>query len=159
MTESCKVIVKNDSGRPLDAVVMWHFATEPETDDLPPRLAFLKAANVPVGQIIAGTTSLTWGSPTDYWVCGVLFHGDGKTYSLSGMTGEPWKEYEVSNGSTITFIINPYRTDASNQADVTIQYKEDRRESAPLIHAANAAIADVGNAIAHVVGELAETAG
>jgi hypothetical protein len=154
MSESCNVIVVNNSGRSLDAVAMWHFPIEPPGGSLPPNMAFLKATNVAPGQKANATTSLTWGSPTDYWLAGVRFHGDGETYLLSGMTYEPWKEYEVSSGSTITFVINQYSVGTANQSDITIQYTGDGGGSAHLINHTTAILAEIGNAIVDEIAEM-----
>ena len=157
MSESCNVVIKNNSGRQLDAVVWWHFPVEPPSGALPPGMAFLKASKIAPGQQVQGATPLSWGSPQDYWLAGVRFQGDGETYLLSGMTYEPWKEYEVSNGSTITFIINKYTTGTANQSDITIQYTGDGGGSAHLINSTTATFAEIGDslgeALAHLIPE------
>ena len=153
MSESCTVNIQNNSGRQLDAVLMWHTSLSPDPSDLVPSAAVIQATGVQPGATLNGTAELTRFSPTDYWSAGVRFQGDGETYTLAGLTGEVAKEYEVSDGSTITFIINQYSQGTANQNDVTIQYSGDDGGTALLLNSTTILLAGLGNAIGEAVAE------
>ncbi|MDT8758190.1 hypothetical protein MZO42_05730 [Sphingomonas psychrotolerans] len=155
MSESCTVVVTNNSGRSLDAVKVWYSLNNATPDDLaglPPAVA---AANLPDGASIKGTTQIGWLSPLNYWVGGVLFEGDGTTYILCGLDGETGKEFEVSDGSTITFIVNAYTAGTTNQKNnVSIEYSEGPGGEAQLLHEGVGELANVGMEVVKTVGEL-----
>lgn len=127
---SCTAIIQNNSGRSLDAVWMLHTSGEPEAPDLVNvgwGAATLSGKNVAPGtQLKQTNVELSWGSPTDYWTMWVLFSGDGTGYWMAGVLAAPYKEYEVSDGSTITFIINTYTPNTTDQSDITIKYSGDQ---------------------------------
>jgi hypothetical protein len=149
------VNIQNNSGRQLDSIVMWHSATPPSASDLTLSGSIIKATQVAPGAVLTGTAQLTFLSPVDFWAAGVRFQGDGETYTMAGLSGQAWKEYEVSNGSTITFIINAYSAGTANQNDITIQYSGDDGGSAFLLNSTTITIIGLGEAIAEAVaGEL-----
>ncbi|PWC34266.1 hypothetical protein [Azospirillum sp. TSO35-2] len=92
----------------------------------------------------------------DYWVGGVLFQGDGEKYVLCDLLGSPGKEYEVSDGSTITFGIDPYVGGQANPSSVTITYSGDDGGSAHLLNSTTVKIIEVGEFVADILSELAE---
>lgn len=156
MSESCTLNVTNNSGRSIDSIKIWHTPVAIDGDVLkaiPPSLAGTNVAN---GQTLTATVPLTM-SPTDYWSGGVLFEGDGTCYLLCGALGAAGKEYEVSDGSTISFVINAYTSGTTNQKnDVTIQYSGDGGGTAQLLNPDTVTALDVGEEIADLVSEAAE---
>lgn len=153
MSESCNVVIQNNSGRSLDKVIMWHTSGEPGVSDITPQKAIIQAANLPNGQSASGRAELTRFSPTDYWTSGVLFEGDGTQYIMCGFTLDPYKEYEVSDGSTITFVINAYSEGTTNQNEITINYSEDDGGNALLLNPKVVAIVNIARAIIEALGE------
>jgi hypothetical protein len=87
----------------------------------------------------------------------VLFQGDGTTYVLCGLDGETGKEFEVSDGSTITFVINAYTPGTTNQKNnVTIDYSEGSGGEAQLLHEGVGELANVGMEVAKTVGDVVD---
>lgn len=146
-SESCRVIIQNNSGRSLDKLIMWHTAGEPDVSDIAPQKAIILADNLPNGESASGRAELTRFSPTDYWTSGVLFQGDGTQYIVCGFTLKPFKEFEVSDGSTITFVINAYSEGTTNQNEITIKYSEGDGGNALLLNPTVVAIANIAEAI------------
>jgi hypothetical protein len=151
----CTVHIQNNSGRQLDAIVLWHTSTPPSASDLVLSRAVLQGTAVAPGARLNGTAQLTSGSPTDCWSMGVRFQGDGETYAMAGYSGQAFKEYETSDGTTITFIINAYTEHTANQSNITIQYSRDGGGSAFLLNSTTIAIISLGEEIAAVLAELA----
>ncbi len=158
MSESCSVTIVNNSGRLLDAVALWHTSGEPSPADIQPSSAVISKANVASGAKLSGSAGLGW-SATDYWTGIVKFHGDGTTYLICGLSGAAWKEYEVSDGTSITFTLNGYTTGTTNQADIDIAYSGNGSGTAYLLNSTVAAFTGVANEIAeaavHVIADLA----
>lgn len=160
MSESCTVVVTNNSGRSLDAVAIWYAPDGGVPDDMSAIPPTVTASNLPDGASIRGTTPIVSFSPVDYWIGSVLFEGDGTSYVLCGIDGETGKEFEVSDGSTITFVINAYTAGTTNQKnDVTIQYSEGSDGSAQLLHEGVGRLADftagaLRELAEHTVGEV-----
>ncbi len=155
MSESCMACLNNNSGRSLDQVYMWHTPGEPDAEPWMPGDAFLNKANLPNNGSMGVRVPLS-SSATDYWRMAVLFQGDGTWYVIAGTMAAPWKEYEVSDGSTITFTINTYTSGMTDQNDITIAYSGDDGGSARLLNPVTSAIfGSVGEAATHMLAELA----
>jgi hypothetical protein len=123
MSESCTVQIVNNSGRPLDAIAMWHSPAAPDPTQLAPNQAIILADNVAAGATVSGTAQLAWGT-LDYWTCQVLYQGDGQLYVITGETCEAYKEFEVSDGTTVTFTLAAYATGTTNQDNGMITYSD-----------------------------------
>lgn len=149
MSESATLVVKNNSGRNIDSIAMWHSALPPDPTSGIGNPLFVQGL-VNQDQITV-PVPLTSGAPLDYWYGGVLFHGDGTTYVITGVTGEPYKEYEVSNGSTITFVVNQYTTNTTSQSDMTVQYSGDGGGTAGLL---NPTISLIDSAMIEIAQEI-----
>lgn len=154
MSESCTANIANNSGRPLDAVILWHTPGEPGPSDVAMGRQVLYAVNLANGKSASASVPLAW-SATDYWVLLVRFKGDGQTYVMAGETADPYKEYEVSDGSSITFTINAYSSGTTNQNDIGIAYSGDDGGSARLLNPIVAMLAGaVFEAAVHTLGEM-----
>ncbi|MBY6262875.1 hypothetical protein EI613_13300 [Azospirillum sp. 412522] len=154
MSEYCNVVIKNNSGRSIDAAAVWHSAGIFGIGSVNSSDAAAKGSGIGPGGQVSGSALLS-ESPVDYWVGGILFHGDGTKYIIcAGFDGAP-KEYEVSEGSTITFIINGYTSSTTNQPDVTIQYSGDNGGSASLYNSQVVAAAQYVEGIVDFLVELA----
>ncbi|HVG45532.1 MAG TPA: hypothetical protein VM890_12405 [Longimicrobium sp.] len=154
MSETCTVNIQNNSGRQLDAVMMWHTSATPGVSDLLPSEAVVQGTNVAAGATLTGTAELTRFSPTDFWTAGVRFQGDGEVYVVAGFSGQAYKEYEVSDGSTITFIVNEYSVGTANQNNVTIQYSGDDGGTAFLLNHTTVSITSLGTSIVNALLSL-----
>lgn len=155
MSESCTLNIVNNSGRSLDSIMMWHTPTSPDPSDIIPQNAAINAQNVPAGKTLTAQVPLVH-SPLDYWTSGVLFEGDGTTYLMCGVLGDPYKEYEVSDGSTITFTLAEYTSGTTNQSDIAIAYSGDDGGFAFLLNPTTVVLIALGDAIIHALGEMAE---
>lgn len=151
---ACTVNIQNNSGRQIDAVLLWHTSGTPGVSDLLPNEAVIQGTSVPPGATLTGTAELTRFSPTDFWTSGVRFQGDGETYVMVGFSGQAYKEYEVSDGSTITFIINQYSEGTANQNNITIQYSGDDGGTAFLLNHTTVSITSLGTSIVNALLSL-----
>ncbi|MBA1250962.1 hypothetical protein [Pseudomonas luteola] len=157
MSKSCNVEIINNSGRSLDAIAMWHTSMgDADYDYYVESNAVITGSNVSNGQKLTGKAQLDNYSPTDYWYCGVRFHGDGENYQICSNLGAAGKEYEVSDGSTITFTINNYSEGTPNQNDVTIQYSGDEGGKAFLLNHTTMKAAGIASSIGGVLAKLLE---
>jgi hypothetical protein len=143
MSEACSIVIRNGSGRALDGMLMWHFTVPPDNVQLTAETAFLNAFNgIPAGgQITAGTPLSP--SPTDYWVAQILYSGDGQVYVMAGTTASPYKEFEVSDGETLTFVLDTYLEGTTNQNDLDIFYSGSDTAPAASAYVMNPVAAEV----------------
>lgn len=124
LDSTAKINIVNNSGRSLDSVVIYHSPIEPQIT-FPTLEAAGATAAISVKNLASGATSETAsvttsaGDPQDFWLGGVLFEGDGETYIICGDLGSPYKEYEVSDGDTLTITIPKYEENSSNQGDAS----------------------------------------
>ena len=123
MSESCSVQIVNNSGRSLVAIAMGHSPAAPDPTQLTPDQAIVNTTNVANGATIGATAALAWGT-LDYWTCQILYEGDGQLYVMCGDTCEAYKEFEVSDGSTVTFTLAAYTTGTTNQDNGSIGYSD-----------------------------------
>ncbi len=153
MSETATVIIKNNSGRSIDSIVMWHTSSEPTPLDLA-QTPLIQSKNLASGDNITAQAQLSWGSPTDYWTSGVLFQGDGTTYIVCGVVGDPYKEYEVSDGSTITFNVEEYTSNTTNQSNIQIDYTGDDGGMAFLLNPDTVIAIDALKLVAEIISHL-----
>lgn len=154
MSESCTVVVQNNSNVSLDAILMWHTPNEPEASDLVVENAVINAQGVAAGNSVRGTAALIW-SPMDYWTCFVRYHGDGTAYVMAGTGYAPFKEFEVSDGTTITFTLAPYTSGTTDQSDGHISYSGGDSDNFQMVTPAVALV--VGGLVeigTHLVAEM-----
>jgi hypothetical protein len=156
MSESCNVNVINSSGRSLDSILVWHTSDEPTPGDLTVDQAVIKQKNLGARYTTGARASLTWGMPTDYWSMAVLFQGDGTTYLMAGTMAQGFKEYEVSDGSTLSFTLNKYTGGTTDQSDILIKYSGDEGGSARLLNPVTVAIfGTIGGVMAEAAKHVA----
>jgi hypothetical protein len=156
MSESCFVNVTNSSGRSLDSVLVWHTSNEPTPLDLTVDKAVVKHKNLAVGYTTGARAPLAWGTPMDYWTMTVLFQGDGTVYQMAGTMAQGFKEYEVSDGSTLSFTLNKYTGGTTDQSDISIQYSGDEGGTARLLNPTTVSIfGAIGGAMTEAAKHLA----
>ncbi|WP_404334156.1 hypothetical protein AB2M62_12480 [Sphingomonas sp. MMS12-HWE2-04] len=148
---SCHVKVLNHSGRELTTLVMWHTPSLPDPLDVAMNRTIINYPGLPNQQWVEVVVRITH-SPTDFWICGVRFADDDANYVLCGRTDLPFKEFEVSDGSSLTFIIPPYeQEDPLAQRWVEMQYSEGDGGMAKLLNVKYAGAMTLIEAILEVV--------
>jgi len=151
---TANVNVINKSGRSIDAITIYHCPTEPDNGlGLADCQKVIDVQNLANGANKTGVANTQWGDPEDYWLGGVRFEGDGETYIISGLTFDPYKEYEVDNGDTLTITIPAYQEDSTNQGDPTFATDGDTG-TAFLLNSTVSELIAWAKIVGEIVGEL-----
>ncbi len=138
---SVNVTIVNKSGKSVDKLLMYHDGTIPGTGDSLSDFEFVTcqvnlANNAQTPTIEVETEFL---DPTDYWIGGVLFEGDGTPYIVSAETYiPPFKEYEVDDDGNLTITINKYVGQQANPSNMTFDDHTGDPEVAQLVNGTGA---------------------
>jgi hypothetical protein len=152
---SCFVNVTNNSGRAIDGMIMWHFSAPPEYVGLSAQTAFFQVGPIPDGVTVHAATETMEGSPVDYWVAQIVYSGDGQVYVMSDTLCDAYKEFEVSDGSTVAFTLAAYSEGTVNQNDGTITYGGEVADSFRVLNPTAQEIAgDAADILTHFLGHL-----
>lgn len=156
---SININLVNNSGRSIDHVLLYHSPNAPIPG---PPLSFypnaIDARNLANGATVSVKNfSTTSFDPADYWIGGVLYEGDGTGYVISGVLWDPYKEYAVSDGNTLTITIPAYEPNSTNQGDMVFDDGTGDPGNAPLL---NGTVSDwvqwlklVGDIVQELVGD------
>lgn len=157
MSGTCWVNVMNNSGRSLDAIALWHTPDAPSDQDVKQKNAIIAETNVADGKTLGGSVNLP-DSLRDMWTCAVQFSGDGQQYFFTGDTLNPYKEYEVSDDTIISFSLPQYTTGTNNQSDVGISYSEGDTDTSFFFGAETLLYTDLVIALTSVLTDLIKDA-
>lgn len=152
------IILKNNSGRKLDAVAMWHTGGKPIAADYMPDEAFIAEKNVAAGATLTKNNLDVWSTPEDFWGLAVKFEGDDECYAMCGYLGAAYKIYLVEDGHTVTFVLNAYSKGTANQNDIDIYYDKDPNNShqtAYLLNHTTVEIISLAEALASALLQIA----
>lgn len=155
---SCYIKVVNNSNRVIDKLIVRHAPSEPSE-----LMAFFSyELAISVVNLAAGATSEKASvetvkyDRTDYWIGGVLFEGDGEVYIMCGDTYDPYKEYEVSDGGSLTLTIPPYEENSSNQGLVKFDDGTGDPQTARLLNQTTVELVKWAKLVAEIAAEAAE---
>ena len=155
------VRIFNESGRSIDALDLYHSSSEPQDISLMEKV--LSTTDLANGVSFPGDHAQEIqtgsGSSTDYWVGGIRFHGDGETYIISGVTGSPYKEFEIGDNNSFDITINEYLAESANQSNLSLAELnggETNRGTAFLLNSTTSEWINAVKIVAEIVAELAE---
>ena len=155
------VRIFNKSGRSIDALSLYHSSGQP--DDLSQMDKVFDTKNLANGASFPANDSkqiqTSSGSPTDYWVGGIRFEGDGETYIISGLTGSPFKEFAIGNNNGFDITVNAYQTDSANQSDLSLEELnggETNTGTAFLLNSTTSKWINAVKIVAEIAAELAD---
>lgn len=100
----CKLWVTNRTEQTISALVVWHTPSMPQPQDVMPDRAVINVTDI-ANERGAQVEFEVPASPFDFWLLGCRFEGDSATYAMSNMADMPFKEFAVSDGDLIDFVI------------------------------------------------------
>lgn len=100
----CKLWVSNRTEQTISSLVMWHTPSMPTPADFMPNLAVINATAIGHERGVAVEIDLP-ASPFDFWMLGCQFEGGTETFAMCNLADMPFKEFAVSDGDWIDFVI------------------------------------------------------
>lgn len=116
---SCTLWINNRTNKAMSSLAAWHTPSLPLPPDVVPERAILNHGRLAPDGIVKAEVPLAH-SPLDFWLFGCRFEEDDETYALCNFAVLPYKEFAVSDGDNLHFVIKPGSLPGNFPVDVKL---------------------------------------